>query len=225
MSGLLLLKNREYCRLSNLAKFIDYRGKTAKKVNTGIPLITAKNVRFGYISREPNECSTENKYKSWKSRSLPQVGDMLFTTEAPLLGNIAIIAIDENFALAQRVIFFQLHNRTIAPFIKIAIMSNQFQNQLTNSSTGIKASKLKEIPLPIPPIAEQSRIVAKAGELIAKCEQTRSFISDATQLQKKNRGCNREPRDSMKFTIRLILSAIKTLSEGEMVKNHTCEQI
>ena len=44
-----------YCRLGNLARFIDYRGKTPSKISSGVSLITAKNVRFGYISREPKE--------------------------------------------------------------------------------------------------------------------------------------------------------------------------
>ena len=89
----------EYCRLGNLSRFIDYRGKTPKKVDSGIPLITAKNVRFGYINREPYEYVTEAEYKNWMTRGFPKVGDLLFTTEAPL-GNIAIIDIKEPFALA-----------------------------------------------------------------------------------------------------------------------------
>jgi type I restriction enzyme S subunit len=67
-----------------LARFIDYRGKTPKKVDSGIPLITAKNVRFGYINREPYEYLTESEYESWMTRGFPRVGDILFTTEAPL---------------------------------------------------------------------------------------------------------------------------------------------
>ena len=37
------------------------------------------------------------------------------------------------------------------------------------TATGIKSSKLKEIPVPIPPIEEQHRIVAKVDELMALC--------------------------------------------------------
>lgn len=119
------------CRLGkNLARFIDYRGKTPSKVKSGIPLITAKNVRFGYISRiEPEEYVTAAEYKSWMTRGFPRVGDMLFTTEAPL-GNIAVIDITEKFALAQRVICFHLHEQSIADYLKIAIMSRYVQQQL-----------------------------------------------------------------------------------------------
>ena len=118
----------QYCRLGNLAKFIDYRGKTPIKVNSGIPLITAKNIRFGFINREPYEYVTEEEYKKWMTRGFPKIGDLLFTTEAPL-GNVAIIDIKERFALAQRVICLQLHKPDIATFLKLLIMSNIFQEQ------------------------------------------------------------------------------------------------
>jgi type I restriction enzyme S subunit len=178
-----------YCRLGNLARFIDYRGKTPKKISSGVSLITAKNVRFGYISREPEEYVSPAEYESWMTRGFPRGGDMLFTTEAPL-GNIAIIDIAEKFALAQRVICFRLHDQTIGAYLKIAIMSNQVQQQLINAATGmtatgIKASKLKEIPVPIPPLEEQHRIVAKVDELMAICDQLKTRITEANELQRK----------------------------------------
>ena len=178
-----------YCRLGNIARFIDYRGKTPSKISSGISLITAKNVRFGYISREPEEYVSATEYESWMTRGFPRVGDMLFTTEAPL-GNIAIVDISEKFALAQRVICFKLHDQAIGAYLKIAIMSDHVQQQLINASTGmtatgIKASKLKEIPVPIPPLAEQHRIVAKIDELMVICDQLKSRFTEANQLQQK----------------------------------------
>jgi type I restriction enzyme S subunit len=65
-----------YCRLGNLAKFIDYRGRTPKKIEAGIPLITAKNVRMGFISRESYEYISEKEYESWMTRGYPKIGDI-----------------------------------------------------------------------------------------------------------------------------------------------------
>jgi type I restriction enzyme S subunit len=69
-------------------------------------------------------------------------------------------------------------------------MSAQVQQQLINAATGmtatgIKSSKLKEIPVPIPPIEEQHRIVAKVDELMAICDQLKSRLTEANQLQQK----------------------------------------
>ncbi|MBG3849890.1 restriction endonuclease subunit S, partial [Xanthomonas hortorum pv. carotae] len=174
------------CRLGNLARFIDYRGRTPTKTSSGIPLITAKNVRPGFISREPQEFIADTDYLSWMTRGFPRVGDMLFTTEAPM-GNVAIIDIAERFALAQRVICFQLHELGTGPFLKLTMMSSGFQAQLSDAATGmtatgIKSSRLKEIPVPIPPLAEQHRIVAKVDQLMALCDQLKARLGEARQV-------------------------------------------
>ncbi|WP_223431945.1 restriction endonuclease subunit S [Pseudomonas sp. GL-B-26] len=171
------------CRLGNLARFIDYRGRTPTKTTYGVPLITAKNVRPGFISREPQEFIALDDYSSWMTRGFPRLGDMLFTTEAPM-GNVAIIDITEQFALAQRVICFQLHELSTGPFLKLAIMSSGFQVQLSAAATGmtatgIKSSRLKEIPVPIPPLAEQQRIVSKVDELMTLCDRLETQQADA----------------------------------------------
>ena len=176
-----------HCRLGNLAKFIDYRGKTPNKLDAGIRLITAKNVKFGFISLEPEEFISEEEYEIWMTRGLPRVGDILFTPEAPL-GNVAIVNISEKFALAQRAICFQMHEPAIAEFMKIVIMSQAFQKQLIENATGmtatgIKASKLKEILMPIPPLEEQYRIVTKVDELMTLCDQLKARLSDAQTTQ------------------------------------------
>jgi type I restriction enzyme S subunit len=180
-------KGWSFYRLGNLTKFIDYRGKTPKKISSGIPLITAKNVRFGFIDREPREYVSEEEYHSWMTRGFPKLGDLLFTTEAPL-GNIAIVDINERFALAQRVICFQLHKPEMNLYLRLLIMSNIFQEQLINNATGmtakgIKASKLKEIPIPIPPLSEQKRIVEKCDRLMAQCDKLEQLRMKQQEIQ------------------------------------------
>ncbi|KRP44926.1 type I restriction enzyme, S subunit [Pseudomonas libanensis] len=172
-----------YSRLGNLARFIDYRGRTPTKTSSGIPLITAKNVRSGFISREPQEFIAKNEYSSWMTRGFPRLGDLLFTTEAPM-GNVALVNISEQFALAQRVICFQLHEISIGPFLKLAMMSSTFQRQLLEvatgmTATGVKSSRLKEIPVPLPPLAEQHRIVAKVDELMTLCDRMEAQQADS----------------------------------------------
>lgn len=177
----------KHLRLGNLAKFIDYRGKTPTKLSQGVRLITAKNVRFGYISLEPEEFISEEEYVSWMTRGFPKLEDLLFTPEAPL-GNVAIIDIKERFALAQRAICFQLHESKCAGFLRIIIMSKPFQEQLSlnatgMTATGIKASKLKEIVIPVPPLKEQHRIVAKVDELMTLCDQLKAQLNHAQTTQ------------------------------------------
>ncbi|WP_210447953.1 restriction endonuclease subunit S [Vibrio crassostreae] len=162
-------------RLGNLAKFIDYRGKTPKKIDSGVRLITAKNVKFGYISLVPEEFISEEEYDSWMTRGFPRVGDILFTPEAPL-GNVAQVDLEEKFALAQRAICFQLHIPEVSNFLKLFLMTPSFQNLLSEKATGttakgIKASVLKELLIYLPPEQEQHRIVVKVDELMTLCDQ------------------------------------------------------
>src|SRR5205807_2669232 len=59
--------------LGEVCRFVDYRGKTPEKTTSGIPLITAKNVRDGFIDPEPREYIAEADYDSWMTRGIPQV--------------------------------------------------------------------------------------------------------------------------------------------------------
>ena len=92
---------REYLLEDVIDKFIDYRGKTPDKKGSGIPLVTAKIVKAGKIL-PPNEFIAPEDYDSWMTRGLPEIDDIVLTTEAPL-GEIALIK-DKNVALAQRII-------------------------------------------------------------------------------------------------------------------------
>jgi type I restriction enzyme S subunit len=161
--------------LADLVLFVDYRGKTPAKLSNGIRLLTAKNVRKGEINLSPEEFLSEEEYHAWMTRGFPKAGDVLFTTEAPM-GNAAVVELTDRFALAQRVICFQSYGAVDSSFLVLQILSTQFQFILDKNGTGvtakgIKASKLKQLPIALPPLAEQKRIVAKVDELMALCDR------------------------------------------------------
>ena len=166
-----------WCKLKNMYNFIDYRGKTPNKVKSGIPLITAKNVKNGYIDYSIKEYITEEEYEDRQSRGISQKGDILFTTEAPL-GNVAIADI-ENYSAGQRLITLQQYNQNNCyinnGFSMYYILSKEFQEMLIEKRTGttvtgIKAEKLKELFVPLPPIKEQNRIVAKIKSIFTQLD-------------------------------------------------------
>lgn len=59
-------------RIGAEIKFIDYRGKTPVKTASGIRLITAKNVKMGYLQEMPMEFIAAESYKGWMTRGIPQ---------------------------------------------------------------------------------------------------------------------------------------------------------
>ncbi|MGD3013400.1 restriction endonuclease subunit S [Escherichia coli] len=100
----------EWKTLLEACDYVDYRGKTPKKTQSGIFLVTAKNIRMGYIDYHASqEFISEEDYAIVMRRGLPKKGDVLITTEAPC-GFVAQVN-RENIALAQRVIKYRSKNR------------------------------------------------------------------------------------------------------------------
>ena len=174
-----------WCRLNDLFDFIDYRGKTPNKLKHGIRLITARNVKNGVLFIEPEDFISEEEYKERMTRGFPKKGDLLFTTEAPL-GNVCMLNIDnEKISTGQRLItlqsyYFELENKMQMFFI----LSPFYQEFLVKKATGmtakgIKASRLKEMLIPLPPLPEQKAIVAKVEKLLALCDQMETQITDS----------------------------------------------
>ena len=147
-----------------LSSIVDYRGRTPKKVADGIFLVTAKNIKNGLIDYSlSEEFADPQDVQSLLNRGRPEVGDVLFTTEAPL-GEVANID-REDIALAQRVIKFRgKKNKLNNYFLKYWLLSVKFQQDSQSFATGstalgIKASKLNYLRLVLPPIHEQISIV------------------------------------------------------------------
>ena len=152
-------------------KFIDYRGKTPVKTASGVRLITAKNVKMGYLQESPMEFIAAASYKGWMTRGIPQKGDVLFTTEAPL-ANVAQLDTDEKVAFAQRIIIMQPNAaRLDSTFLKYLLLSQPVQQRIRTKGTGatvqgIKASLLKLIEISFPKsLTTQEQIVSKLDDL------------------------------------------------------------
>jgi len=153
----------------------DYRGAIPTKTESGVFLVTARNVRKGRIDYEVSkEFVAANEYEDIMRRGLPRLGDLLLTMEAPL-GNAALVD-REDVAFAQRVVRFRFALTEFVPqFVLHAVLSPYFQNQLLRRGTGstalgIKASKLPQLQLLCPPLVEQTAIVERIGEEQAPVE-------------------------------------------------------
>lgn len=151
---------------SIIGKIIDYRGKTPEKSEDGVVLITAQNVRFGYLTYEPREYISLSTYKTWMTRGIPKKGDILFTTEAPL-GYVAEIKSSEKLAFAQRIIILSSNQRCENEFLKYLLMSSFAQKEILAKSTGstvlgIKQSEFRKVKIALPKNTfEQKQIVKK----------------------------------------------------------------
>ena len=146
-----------------LDKVIDYRGKAPPKSDSGVPLITAKNVRLGWLDMTNDEYIEEDKYEDWMTRGIPKAGDILFTTEAPL-GNVALFPSAGRLALGQRILTLRSRaDRCLPEFLFQSLLGPRMQNEIDFHSTGstakgIKSAVFVKISFCYPGIEEQQRI-------------------------------------------------------------------
>lgn len=159
-----------------LDALIDYRGKTPRKTDFGIPLITAKVVKSGRIET-PDEFIAEEDYGSWMTRGYPEIGDVVLTTEAPL-GEVAQIKFLP-IALAQRIVTLRGKRDLLdSNYLLYLLQSQEMQAKLVSRSSGttvmgIKQSELRKIEVALPPIGEQRAIAHILSMLDEKIELNR----------------------------------------------------
>ena len=146
-------------KIIDLVDYIDYRGKTPEKSVSGVPLITAKNVKSGYVDDEPREHIPEDNYVAWMSRGIPKENDVLFTTEAPL-GNVALLGKYEKVAVGQRLIALRSKGRVTHEYLLYLLLHPFIQDLIYARSSGstvkgIRTKELYAIELPVPEIEKQ----------------------------------------------------------------------
>ena len=173
--------------LGGLTKYIgpvvDYRGKTPEKVPDGVLLVTARNIRDGTLDYFASaEFVRPEEYAEIMRRGVPEVGDVLFTTEAPL-GQVANID-RTDVALAQRVVKFRGHEGVLDNyFLKYWLMGDAVQSTLRTLATGstaegIKASKLGQIPVAVPPLSVQHRVVRLLDDRCASIDNITRHVHE-----------------------------------------------
>ncbi|RYZ77947.1 MAG: restriction endonuclease subunit S, partial [Proteobacteria bacterium] len=155
---------------------LDYRGKTPKKTTSGIPLVTAKIVKDGFV-QEPTEFIAEEDYSNWMTRGMPKIGDVVLTVEAPL-GEVAQLT-DNRIALAQRIVTLRgkknvLDNGYLKYFLQSETGQARLRARETGTTvTGIKQSELRLVEIEIPSFTTQLRIASILSSLDDKIELNR----------------------------------------------------
>jgi type I restriction enzyme S subunit len=108
------------------------------------------------------------------SKGLPQVGDILFTTEAPL-GNVAQVD-NSDIALAQRVIKFRGNKELLNDYLLHFMIGPVYQkliNRKANGTTvlGISGKELHKTKIQFPSLPEQQKIASFLSAIDDKVQQ------------------------------------------------------
>ena len=176
--------------LNEIFQFVDYRGMTPIKSAKGIFLITASNIRKGYMDYTRKEYISSDEYCRRLGRGVTEKGDLLFTTEAPM-GHVSICEL-EQCSCGQRIITLKARtkNTVINKLYMYFMLSDCFQKQLLDNCTGttakgIKADKLKHFIVPLPPIDEQRRIVSRLDAILPKIAELEAAENELEALERK----------------------------------------
>ncbi|MEO1432560.1 MAG: restriction endonuclease subunit S [Cyanobacteria bacterium J06633_8] len=160
--------------VNEIIQIIDYRGRTPPFSEDGIPHLRSSNIKSRKIIWQGLAFVSEETYQQYMTRGLPQKGDVLFTTEAPL-GEVAL-APALKFSLAQRMIILRPNGTVLLPrFLLYQIASEEFQGKLRGKGTGttvkgISSRNFKPFKILVAPLPEQHRIVTKIEELFTQLD-------------------------------------------------------
>lgn len=147
-----------------VTQFIDYRGKTPTKTETGVPLITAKIVKDGRLLPY-TEYIAHGSYHVWMTRGIPAKNDVIITTEAPL-GEVALMP-DGEVALAQRIIVMHTNpdecdSIYLKYFLQWDVGKQCVLNKQSGSTVfGIRAAELKKAQVTILDSIEEQKNIAQ----------------------------------------------------------------
>ena len=166
-----------------LERVIDYRGKAPPKTEDGVRLLTARNVRMGHVSLNHAEYIDADLYEGWMNRGLPQSGDIMFTTEAPL-ANVAMFPNQGTFALGQRIVTLRPNETCVSGFLFQFLLSDHGQGLVHSKASGstalgIKSRELVKLPIPLPPLPEQRKIADILSTWDQAIEKTEALLSNA----------------------------------------------
>ncbi len=182
----------EWTRMINCAKQItDGEHLTPERTidATQIPLVTAKNVRDGNMDYSVTDyVPLDIATKCW-NRCRPEPNDILIVSVGATIGRLTIIDDHQDMVIVRSVTLIKplLIN---VKYLALGLRSPTLQEYIwggvkKNAQPCLYLSVSNSLPIPVPPLLEQERIVAKVDELMALCDRMKKRIADAGALQRK----------------------------------------
>ncbi|EKO3793144.1 restriction endonuclease subunit S [Vibrio metschnikovii] len=151
------------------------RGGREVYVNDGIPFLRSQNVwndglRMDDVAYIPAEVHER------MSGTAVAANDVLLNITGASLGRCALVPADFGEAnVSQHVTIIRLTDTEIREYIHLCILSPYTQamiwgRQVGMAREGLSKKVLEQFEIPLPPIAEQKRIVARVTELMKFCD-------------------------------------------------------
>lgn len=180
-----LPKGWQWVRFADICSVITCGyASTPNYVDEGKPFLSAKNVKpYKFLPDDHKFISDEDYYKLTQNAK-PEVGDILLTRVGAGIGESAIIDREFDFAIYVSLTLIKpIKNLVNEKYLLHWLNSPEGTSKSIENTYGKKVSQgnlnvnqVRKFAIPLPPLAEQKRIVDKLDTLISYCYEIENRI-------------------------------------------------
>jgi type I restriction enzyme S subunit len=162
------------------------RGGQAVYQSEGIPFLRSQNIYNDGLRLNDVAYIAEETHAKMSGTAV-EPGDLLLNITGGSIGRCCRIPDDPfNANISQHVAIIRLAVSGMVDFSHKLVLSPFFQSYVIDEQTGagrggLPKNRMDKIPFPLPPLAEQHRIVAKVDELMALCDQLQAAQTEREQ--------------------------------------------
>jgi type I restriction enzyme S subunit len=180
-----------WVRLGDLATQItDGAHHTPEYISDGVPFLSVKNLSSGHLDFTDTRFISLAAHADLTKRCNPELYDILLT-KIGTTGIAVVIDDPRPFSIFVSVALIKLPKDLIDRGYLALVINSPFVRQQSEDGTegvgnkNLVLRKINTFDIPLAPLAEQRRIVAKVDEMMALCDQLKTRITQANQLQQK----------------------------------------
>ncbi len=167
----------KWMRLETVCKsIVDGDHMPPPKVGEGIPFLVISNISSGYINFQNTHFVPESYYEALQPSRKPEKDDILLAVTGSL-GVSVMVNTKQRFTFQRHIALLKPKYEYILPkYILILLRTRSLCNKIKEISTGIaqktvSIKALRKVTIPLSPLAEQRRIVARFEELLPLVEE------------------------------------------------------
>lgn len=167
----------KWVRLGEVIDVRDGTHDTPEYIPHGYPLITGKDFYNGYFDLNKTQYISYSDFIEISKRSKVEINDILFSMIGGNIGSMILITENNYFDMAIKniALFKQYNSNLLFPKYLFYFLKSQISEMKRNAKGGaqmfVSLNLLRKYHFPLPPLAEQKRIVAKIEELLPLCDK------------------------------------------------------